>query len=147
VSGIELVLPGRAQGKGRPRFNTKTGRAYSDKQTRSQEELLRQVWLEVGRPTLGEVPLAVDVEVILARPRDHFRKDGSLSASGLRKQAPTGRPDLDNVVKLLDGLNTLAFRDDAQIVYIEARKRWADSAEEERTLIRIYEFGTAAVAV
>jgi len=83
---ISLVLPGRAHGKGRPRFNTKTGRTYTDKQTRSQEELLRQVWLEAGRPTLGEVPLAVGIEVVLARPQGHFRKDASLSAAGIRSQ-------------------------------------------------------------
>jgi Holliday junction resolvase RusA-like endonuclease len=119
---IELVLPGRAHGKGRPRFNTKTGRAYTDKQTRTQEELLRQVWLEAGRPTLGEVPLSV----------------GSLGAAGQRSPHPSGRPDLDNVVKLVaDGLNTLAFRDDAQVVLIVAQKRWAEADEEEQTVVRI----------
>jgi Holliday junction resolvase RusA-like endonuclease len=135
---IELVLPGRAHGKGRPRFNTKTGRAYTDKQTRTQEELLRQVWLEAGRPTLGEVPLSVEVEVVLARPRGHFIKDGSLGAAGQRSPHPSGRPDLDNVVKLVaDGLNTLAFRDDAQVVLIVAQKRWAEADEEEQTVVRI----------
>jgi len=47
-------------------------------------------------------------------------------------------------VKLLDGLNTLAFRDDAQIVYIEASKRWARDGESEHTRIQISELARDA---
>ena len=39
---------------------------------------------------------------------------------------PTGKPDLDNCIKLLmDGLNKLAWLDDAQVVRLTASKRYA----------------------
>lgn len=38
----------------------------------------------------------------------------------------TSRPDLDNLVKALDGLNGIAWEDDASIVEISAYKGWAE---------------------
>lgn len=38
----------------------------------------------------------------------------------------TGRPDVDNVAKLLgDALNSIVWRDDSQIVNLSVRKRYA----------------------
>ena len=38
----------------------------------------------------------------------------------------TTRPDLDNLIKALDGLNGIAWEDDASIVSIVGFKGWAD---------------------
>jgi Holliday junction resolvase RusA-like endonuclease len=43
---------------------------------------------------------------------------------------PTGKPDLDNCVKLLmDALNGILWRDDAQVTDIAVIKRYAEIAQ------------------
>jgi Holliday junction resolvase RusA-like endonuclease len=142
---IELVIPGEPKGKGRPKFVRATGRAFTPKPTRLAEEFVRQVWMRAGSPRLDEGPLAVEVEVVLARPQGHRRRDGSLGAVGLRSPWPTKRPDWDNVAKLVaDSLNGLAYRDDAQIVDARVVKRWAGANEVEHTRIVVTALELAA---
>jgi hypothetical protein len=50
-------------------------------------------------------------------------------------ERPTGKPDLDNVIKsLFDGLNLVTWADDAQIVDMTASKWFGD---EPRLCVRI----------
>ena len=45
-----------------------------------------------------------------------------------QKIRPTGKPDIDNIIKaVLDGLNGVAFKDDAQVVFISAQKLYSDT--------------------
>ena len=40
---------------------------------------------------------------------------------------PTGRPDLDNIVKLYaDAFNSVVWRDDSQVVRVVSEKRYSD---------------------
>lgn len=41
--------------------------------------------------------------------------------------APAKRPDMDNIIKILDALNGIAWIDDAQVVSILARKLYAET--------------------
>jgi Holliday junction resolvase RusA-like endonuclease len=54
---------------------------------------------------------------------------------------PAGRPDLSNLVKMLeDALTTLAWADDDQITQISARKLYTTDREEQpRSVIQITE--------
>lgn len=94
--------------KRRVRF-TKRGRAYTDEKTREE---MRMIAASYDGP-LHEGPLAVLVNVYKPAPK------------GIRKAIPfTTRPDADNVLKaLLDGLNGIAFKDDAQVVLATVIKR------------------------
>lgn len=66
-----------------------------------------------------------------------YRRDGALTKAGLEAPHPAGRPDLDNVVKLvLDALNGLAFLDDALVCELAASKRWV-AARGDQTGYRI----------
>jgi Holliday junction resolvase RusA-like endonuclease len=47
---------------------------------------------------------------------------------------PTKKPDLDNVIKILDALNGVAFTDDALIVSITACKVYADTSGLDVTI-------------
>jgi Holliday junction resolvase RusA-like endonuclease len=41
---------------------------------------------------------------------------------------PTGRPDLDNVIKsILDALNGVAYSDDSAVISVTAEKRYAEN--------------------
>ncbi len=94
--------------KRRVRF-TKRGTAYTDKKTREEMRMIAQSY---DGPCF-DGPLAVLVNVYKPTPK------------GIRKAIPfTTRPDADNVLKaLLDGLNGIAFNDDAQVVLATVIKR------------------------
>ena len=71
-------------------------------------------------------PVKLTVEVVLERP------------ASSRRAHPAVRPDLDNYLKLvLDALNTWAFRDDGQVVRIEAWKRYCLPREAPHLTITI----------
>lgn len=117
----ELIILGEPVSKGRPRLG-KGGRVYTPKQTVEAETLIGWTF----RRSVGPLaPPTADVGVSLA-----FH-----TATG-------GRRDLDNMIKLvLDGLNGVAWRDDIQVVKIEATV--ARESKPPRTEITIYPIGDA----
>lgn len=122
-----FIVTGPARGKGRAR-STKSGHHYTPKETRLYEAHVRDCYLREhpdAAPMTGPVCLVV-LEARL-RPATHLRKDGSRRASA--PIYPVSRPDLDNIVKsILDGLNGIAWVDDAQVVEIRASKEYGDEA-------------------
>jgi crossover junction endodeoxyribonuclease RusA len=74
-------------------------------------------------------PVLIDVVFYLPRPAAHY---GTGRNGGVVKHSapgyPAGRPDVDKLARaVLDGLTMGgALADDAQVVELQARKRWAD---------------------
>ena len=134
---IRLTVFGEPRGKDRPRFDPRSGRAYTTTATVRAEQMIVAAWLEAGCPVL-DGPLRLTIEVALHRPKGHWLRSGDLSAAGSRTPWPTRRPDVDNLVKLVaDALNGRAYRDDALIVEARIVRRWANPGELEHTAIRI----------
>jgi Holliday junction resolvase RusA-like endonuclease len=136
MSGLAFTIPGDPRGKGRPRatvFKGKAGvplraRMYSDAKTVSYENLVKMAASQAlaGRAPF-DVPLTVIVSVRMVPAASSSAKKRAAMLSG--EMAPTKLPDLDNVVKaVLDGCNKVAFRDDALVVSLIARKRYAEAA-------------------
>jgi Holliday junction resolvase RusA-like endonuclease len=128
VSAAPIVLDvdGDARGVGRPRF----GRGLYAPATTLDAERARQVaWLRAGQPRLPAGPFTMTLAVNVKRHASHMLRGGQLSTEGLRHGEPTRRPDLDNVAKLIgDALNGLVYKDDAQLVGVQARRQWSDEA-------------------
>jgi Holliday junction resolvase RusA-like endonuclease len=107
----------------RPRFvRTATGvRTYTERKDQNVRFHIRKAWLELEvEPLVGA--LRMEVTAWLRLPKSVSKKR-SFSAM------PVVRPDLDNYVKQVeDALLGYAFKDDAQIVTIIARKRYAVAA-------------------
>jgi Holliday junction resolvase RusA-like endonuclease len=129
---IEIVLRGETVPSGRPRFAaklTKGGKpfahAYTPQKTRDfQHDLKRRAQDVMGnRPPL-EGPLLVHLRVYLPIPASLSARRRELAIAGLI--FPAKRPDLDNYIKQLDALNQLVWRDDSQIVQLEASKLFAE---------------------
>jgi Holliday junction resolvase RusA-like endonuclease len=136
-----LVIPGKPQGKDRPRFVRATGRVYTPAETLRAEERIRVAWREVGGPVVSG-PLSVFITASTPRPKGHCLTDGvSLSAEGRRHPCPDNqKPDLDNVLKLcLDALNGHAFKDDVQVVQMHAYRFWSPPDYAGHTAIDIKE--------
>lgn len=144
---VELVVEGTPRGKGRPRFDGRNRRTFTDDATVSHEGLIIFAWAQAGRPRLPDVALTMSVELVVERPRAHWRADGTLNPAGERTVWPAGRkPDVDNALKLaMDALNGKAYRDDVQIVRARVVRRWANAQEPEHTRITLDAAQTPAV--
>lgn len=137
MNTIEVFVEGEPKGqprvrpflsKGKPRvFMPSTAAPWQDR-----------IALAV-RPFLPETPelgaIEIDVTFFFARPKGHFNK------KGLRPVAPrhhTSRTDVDNLLKsLLDCLTHCAlWRDDAQVVTLKVRKRYASPTPGAMLLVR-----------
>jgi Holliday junction resolvase RusA-like endonuclease len=92
---VEIIMDGKPQGKARPRFGT-GGHIYTPKPTKLAEARIIDAWQMLGSPRLdGAIHLGISL--VVARPKDHHKRDGTLTAKGARLPHPTGKkPDLDN---------------------------------------------------
>lgn len=117
---ITIILAGEPHGKGRPRFS-RAGYAYTDAKTRRYEDVLRlAAQSEMGcRPPM-DGPVRVQVEARMPVPASWSRKRQAAALAG--DIVPTSKPDIDNIIKSLDALNQVVFRDDKQIVHAVVRK-------------------------
>lgn len=138
---IRIVLRGTPQGKGRPRFVRATGRAYTPAKTRSYESDLRLAAQDAmgARPPIAG-PVRVDIRASLPIPPSWSKSKRAGAALNLIR--PTSRPDADNFLKATaDALNSVVWRDDAQIVEATVTKRYSDTPALE---VIVRELGEAA---
>ena len=138
VPEINLVFDGDPVGKERPKFNTQTKVAYTPKKTVIAEKEIRSLWREAGKPRLDDVALELVIELYVQRPQSHFKKNGELTAEGLRHPVPRNKkPDVDNAIKLvMDALNKHAYKDDVQIAKATVVRFWG---EWPKTVINVKE--------
>ena len=74
---------------------------------------------------LFDGPLRVVFTFYVARPKGHFKKDGTLSAAGRRQPYPAVKPDVLKLARgVEDALSGVVYRDDAQIVDEHLKKRY-----------------------
>ena len=121
---ISLFVPGEPVPKGRPRM-TRGGHAYTPAKTRSYEGEIAFFGNRSmgGKPPL-ESPLHVDILVVMGVPPSWSQRKKSEALAG--RLLPSGRKDLDNFVKTLDGLNGIVWKDDGQICSLNARKVYGE---------------------
>jgi Holliday junction resolvase RusA-like endonuclease len=119
-----FVIPGEPQVKSRPRF-TKTGVAYTPKETRTAEANVLEAFIESGG------------DLITGRV-------GVLATffCGTRR-----RKDADNLLKLiLDALNTHAFTDD-YLVHELGCSKYYTTTERARTEVSLYSIPDEMIAL
>ncbi len=127
-----IVLHGEPMGKGRPRSRVAWTRddkpfiaIYTPKATKDYENALAMA----GKVAMQNLPLlygplAVEIDAIFSVPRSWSKKRRDAALAGVVR--PTGRPDLDNVYKMMDALNGIAWKDDSQIVRAIVEKRYGE---------------------
>ena len=122
-----IVVEGKIKGKQRPRFNTKTGRAFTPNDTINYENWIRQCYKEQCGEML-EGSIKAEIHVYYKIPKSYTKKRVELIRQG--KERPCKTPDADNIAKVvLDSLNKIAFNDDAQVVELSVIKRWTEDEE------------------
>lgn len=125
MTEIVIELPGVPQGKGRPRFVRATGHAFTPAKTRSYESMLQGAALDVmgGRAPLDGA-VRVNVEAYFPVPSSWSKSKRAAALAGERR--PTTKPDADNLLKVLDSMNEVVFRDDKQIVTAQIDKHYSE---------------------
>ena len=126
---VSFTVPGKPQGKARPRLNTYTGRTYTPSKTGAYEKLIALCFKQAGGKKLDGA-IRIDIKAYYPIAKSHTKKNKAAMESGEIKA--TIKPDVDNVAKaVLDALNGLAFDDDKQVVRFEVSKRYDHEARVE----------------
>lgn len=124
---VAFTIPGKPFAKQRPRATVRGGhaRVFTPKETVSFERQVGQIAAQhFPRPLEGPVRLVVTAVFEVPASWSKKRRAEAMGAHH------TQRPDLDNCLKALkDGLNRIAWSDDAQVAEVSCRKLWGDGAE------------------
>ena len=134
----KFIVYGEPKGKGRPRFNTKTGHAITPKDTVNYETLVHMEYLDQcnGFRFEDDAMLDMRIKAYYSIPKSASKKKRVAMLTGDIR--PTKKPDMDNVVKIIaDSLNQVAYRDDTQIVDCQCRKFYSDKPRVEVTIINL----------
>lgn len=115
---IRLVVPGKPQQWARA-GGGKTGHRFTPAHVTRQMDLMRLVWEREGSRRLpDETPIELHAGFFYERPKSHYgtgRNAGVLKA-GFEFREPIGRPDFDNLLKLIgDTFSGFAFDDDSRV--------------------------------
>ena len=131
---VTIRMGGPPRGKGRPRFGRRGSfvAVWTDKNTAGYEKALAFA----GAQAMGSTPprlgaLSVRIEAGMPVPASWSQKKRSAALAG--DLNPTGKPDFDNIAKIVgDALNKIVWRDDSQIIVCSFRKFY--SAEPGLTI-------------
>lgn len=133
VHSIKFTVPGEPVPKGRhrarivqPRNRTAFIHFYQDSETEKYESLVAR-YASLAMQTRGLIlgALRVEVTAYVAIPQSW---SGKKHLQAIEEEIlPTTRPDADNYLKCcLDAMNGVAYKDDAQVVAMLVRKRYAE---------------------
>lgn len=123
---IRFHIPGTPTGKGRPRM-TRSGHCYTPSKTAQYESKIAWCFQQAA-PDHVPIKTAITLHVVayMPIPASWSRKKAKAAEDGVIR--PTVKPDLDNILKTLDALNGVAWKDDAQVVAVLVEKYYSESA-------------------
>ncbi len=120
-----IIIPGVPKPKSRPRFNTKTGKAFN--KDRKEDLTLSFIVQSQWNSDPLDVPVLLDVTFFMPIPKSFSKKkQNELDGKYYEKKI-----DLDNLIKKLDYLNGIVFVDDAKVCTIAASKIYSFSPRTE----------------
>lgn len=139
---IKFTVYGEPRGKGRPRAarRGKFIQVYTDDKTASYENLIKLSYINARQENyLNGEALEVNITAFCGIPKSITKKNLKLIQEG--KLFPTKKPDPDNIIKCIDGLNGIAWKDDTQIIKVSCLKVYDTIPRLEITIKSILENG------
>lgn len=139
---ICFTVPGKPQGKARARtfYNPKTQgmSSVTPEKTVLYENFISTCYLQIAGEERFE-----DTAYIRIRIQAFF--EVPKSSSKVKKEAmlngeilPAKKPDIDNIAKaVLDALNSVAYRDDTQVVELQLRKQYSEKPRVKEEIMRL----------
>lgn len=135
---LTFTIPGKPMGKQRPRM-TRTGHVFTSQETVSYENLVKLCFREAypeWTPTESETVMHIWAEFPIPGSWSKKKKQAALDG-----RIHPRKPDWDNIGKIIsDGLNAVAYADDAQIYLCIVEKRYSETPKVN-VLIEIVETG------
>jgi len=124
-----FVIPGKPVGKERAGRHTVVGpggvstRSYTPQQTVVFENAVKLFARQAGVQMMaGPVSVSVGITRVMPRSWSKARQREAISV-----RYATGKPDADNVLKaVMDSLNGISYRDDAQVAKIGVVRLWGE---------------------
>lgn len=133
---IKFIIPGKPQGKARPRFRRCSNyvSTYSPKQTIEYENKVKKLAIEQCKDKLNKEYTGI-VKVSI---KAYFKPNKSISKKQYNSLIGTKhlkKPDSDNIAKIIcDSLNGVAYKDDSQVAYLEVKKEYSKEEMVEVTI-------------
>jgi Holliday junction resolvase RusA-like endonuclease len=126
-------IPGAPYGKARHR-TTKTGIAYTPKETVQYENLVRTTFVQQrGDWEITMLPIVMTVTAIFPIPKSVSKFMRACMIDG--RVRPTKRPDWDNIGKIIsDSLNEIAYKDDSQVIDAHVKKYYGEIPQVNVTM-------------
>lgn len=123
---INLIINIEPRGQKRDRIASFGGhaRSYKDKSQSDYEAKVAALIAQYKPPRPIEGAIELDVKAFLPIPVSRTKKFKTMALQGLIR--PTGKPDMDNLLKQCDIMTGVFFRDDAQIVRASVEKWYSD---------------------
>ena len=132
-------VEGQPVGKARARTVARHGyvQSYTPQKTRDYEAKVKAAYIKAGGEMFPDVPVGVLVTAYFEIPKSYSKKKAAACRVGEIK--PTGKPDLDNISKLvLDALNGVAFKDDSRVCRLYTSKLYVPESHEPGLVVHIY---------
>lgn len=128
---LTFTIPGTPCPKGRPRFYS---HATTDTKTRIAESNLLACYLQAAterNPWDGPITVLMRFYFAPSKSWPKWKQAEALAGNFMH----TKTPDLDNLAKIIDGLNSVAWNDDSQIMNLQASKAYAEVPRTEITIV------------
>ncbi len=120
MTRVSFTIPGKPYAKKRPRFSRKIGRAFDPKENSDFEGTVGHL-ARPHFPAPMEGPVRLFIHIVFAAPASWSRK----KRDAMLHRPHTQKPDVDNLGKAVaDGLNRIAWADDAQVYELSVCKFW-----------------------
>ena len=127
---ITFTVPGKPQGKARPRVVRQGGfsRSFTPEKTVLYENWIRTCYQRAAGDYRfpDDAPLELSVTAVFPVPQSYSRRRKAGCLSGFIR--PTGKPDCDNIAKsVADALNGVAYRDDSRVCKLLVVKKYGEA--------------------
>lgn len=131
---IKIIVPGvpKPWKRAGHRVFTPAGKkafvtSFTPAETRSEQGVLRMFAVQAmrGLPPFAEEPIDLRIAVYLPIAPSWSKKKQAAARGGQIR--PTGTPDFDNFIKMIDAFKGIVWRDDSQVTDQACWLRYSDS--------------------
>lgn len=136
---IEFTIPGTPVAQGRPRAvrHGRGVRMYDPKKSKDYKKYVALIARQHAPKEPTEAALGVQMKIYRQIPKSTSKKKRALYNQGIER--PVVKPDVDNYTKaILDACNGIIYKDDSQILDLQASKYYSDNPRVEISIKALF---------